>query len=573
MTSSTFISTALAILLAARSSVSQPITDASSTNSTNSTNITSEGLIWGLETLSGKEIWDYQNDTVKGISLGGWFVLEPFLTPSMFEQEQFGTNESLWPIDEYSLSVKLGEDNTKELLEPHWDTYYTEQDFIDIKNYGFNTVRIPIGYWAFHKLENDPYVQGQIKYLDRAIEWARNLGLKVWVDLHGMPGSQNGFDNSGQRGDVNWLNEEMDPEFLELSYKTLNDIFAKYGGQNYSTVITGIEIANEPMAPKLNITDLLDFTHNAYYDYRVTQDSKNYFLVQEAFQPIGWWNDQFSNQYTNVSSEFTDHLDLDENESEDYFHDIVFDHHHYEVFTDWQLNRSSDDRVQGIRDYAGSIGDIQKYHVSLVGEFSGAITDCAKYLNGLGTGARYDGTFSEDQLVSSADVIQREGFNLTDYNPSLYVAPSNSSSSSNSTLNGNTTSKFIISTGNIKNSTVSRSCSALQNYDDFSEDHKTAIRKFVEIQLIEYAKNSAGWIFWNYKAEDAIEWNFKELTAKGLFPSPLNNYTYFYPNGTAITPISKDKDKKKNGSSSLYAKSGLAGWVTALAIAVVSFLV
>ena len=32
-----------------------------------------------------------------------------------------------------------------------------------------------------------------------AVDWAGHYGLKVIVDLHGAPGSQNGFDNSGQR--------------------------------------------------------------------------------------------------------------------------------------------------------------------------------------------------------------------------------------------------------------------------------------------------------------------------------------------------------------------------------------
>ena len=37
----------------------------------------------------------------------------------------------------------------------------------------------------------------------------------------------------------------------------------------------------------------------------------------------------------------------------------------------------------------------------IVGEWSPAITDCAKYLNGRGIGARYDGTFSGSSRVGS----------------------------------------------------------------------------------------------------------------------------------------------------------------------------
>lgn len=62
-----------------------------------------------------------------------------------------------------------------------------------------NHVRLPIGYWAFEIGPGEPYIQGQLPYLQKAITWAGNHNLKVIVDLHGAPGSQNGFDNSGER--------------------------------------------------------------------------------------------------------------------------------------------------------------------------------------------------------------------------------------------------------------------------------------------------------------------------------------------------------------------------------------
>ncbi len=55
-----------------------------------------------------------------------------------------------------------------------------------------NHVRLPIGYWAFDVGPGEPYISGQLPYLQKAVGWARNHGLKVIVDLHGAPGSQNG---------------------------------------------------------------------------------------------------------------------------------------------------------------------------------------------------------------------------------------------------------------------------------------------------------------------------------------------------------------------------------------------
>jgi glucan 1,3-beta-glucosidase len=48
-----------------------------------------------------------------------------------------------------------------------------------------NHVRLPIGYWAFDVGPGEPYIQGQLPYLHKAVEWAQNHGLKIIIDLHG----------------------------------------------------------------------------------------------------------------------------------------------------------------------------------------------------------------------------------------------------------------------------------------------------------------------------------------------------------------------------------------------------
>ena len=55
-------------------------------------------------------------------------------------------------------------------------------------------MRIPIGFWAYEVGSSEPYIQGQHEYLIKAIGWAGKHGLKVIIDLHGVPGSQNGYD-------------------------------------------------------------------------------------------------------------------------------------------------------------------------------------------------------------------------------------------------------------------------------------------------------------------------------------------------------------------------------------------
>ena len=42
-------------------------------------------------------------------------------------------------------------------------------------------------------------------YLKRMLIWMDELGLAANIDLHGAPGSQNGFDNSGRAGGAHWV--------------------------------------------------------------------------------------------------------------------------------------------------------------------------------------------------------------------------------------------------------------------------------------------------------------------------------------------------------------------------------
>ena len=124
--------------------------------------------------------FDYNNDKVRGVNLGGWFVLEPWITPKLFSDTG---REDI--VDEYTFTQKLGKQEASRRLESHWASWITEADFKEIASVGLNHVRIPVGYWALAPRDKDPYVQGQIPYLDKAVQWARNAGLKVMLDIHG----------------------------------------------------------------------------------------------------------------------------------------------------------------------------------------------------------------------------------------------------------------------------------------------------------------------------------------------------------------------------------------------------
>ena len=63
-------------------------------------------------------------------------------------------------------------------------------------------ISIPVGYWSVPTNASvSPFIPGAWPYIQRAVGWARSHGLHAIIDLHGAPGSQNGYDNSGRRTD------------------------------------------------------------------------------------------------------------------------------------------------------------------------------------------------------------------------------------------------------------------------------------------------------------------------------------------------------------------------------------
>lgn len=195
--------------------------------------------------------------------------------------------------------------NAGDILRKHWDTWVSLADFQKIANAGFNIVRVPVGCketpcstsfvaanadnpldWAYQKFDSDPYIQGAAPYVDKAIEWARQTGLKVWIDLHGAPESQNGYDNSGHLTKMpGWEKGDTVKQTL-LVLKQISD---KYATTAYEDVVVGIELLNEPQPSLLPSLDILkQFYRDGFGEVRSVSDTPVVF--HDAFQPSSAWN-------------------------------------------------------------------------------------------------------------------------------------------------------------------------------------------------------------------------------------------------------------------------------------------
>lgn len=128
------------------------------------------------------------------------------------------------------------------------DLLQTEEDFAQIAGAGLNFVRIPIAYWAIETRDDDPFLAHvSWKYFLKAIQWARKYGIRINLDLHVAPGSQNGYNHSGKgRNQVRFLNGVMGYANAQRMLDYIR-IFAEFISQpQYSNVVTMLSVLNEP---------------------------------------------------------------------------------------------------------------------------------------------------------------------------------------------------------------------------------------------------------------------------------------------------------------------------------------
>lgn len=150
------------------------------------------------------------------------------------------------------------------------------------------------------KVPGDPYIQGAAPYIDQAITWARQTNLKVWIDLHGAPGSQNGFDNSGHRIPTpGWESGNT----VNITLQVIQMLADKYAQPSYQDVVVAIELLNEPLGSALASTgELVQFYKDGFGEVRSVSDTP--VVLQDAFEQSTFWNDVLSTGGDNGSSFF-----------------------------------------------------------------------------------------------------------------------------------------------------------------------------------------------------------------------------------------------------------------------------
>ena len=79
----------------------------------------------------------YGSEKIRGVNLGGWLVLEPWITPSIFDDTG---NSAI--VDEWTFCAYQSRSTAMNVLQNHWSTFYTKSDFAYIQQAGYGHVLI-----------------------------------------------------------------------------------------------------------------------------------------------------------------------------------------------------------------------------------------------------------------------------------------------------------------------------------------------------------------------------------------------------------------------------------------------
>ncbi|KAK5946304.1 hypothetical protein PMZ80_000446 [Knufia obscura] len=398
--------------------------------------------------------WQYGKMPVRGTNIGGWLNLEPFITPSMFN---YPASDNV--VDEWTLCQKLGS-NCARTMENHYATFITKSDFKAIRDAGLDHVRIPYGYWAVKTYDGDPFVEGiSWRYLLRAIEWCREYGLRVNLDIHGVPGSQNGWAHSGHQGTINWLNG---PDGDENGQRTLDihDQLSQFFAQDrYKNVVAFYGLVNEPKM--INMDDpskVIDWNEKAIALVR-KNGIEQQLVFHDGFLALTEWE----NTMKGVDDK------------------LMLDTHQYQIFNLGQLKLSHADKINvACSGWTGimtvSNNPSTGWGPTVNGEWSQADTDCTPNLNNVGAGSRWAGNLNTDTGAGAVQVNT----------PTCAEPPC--------------------------------SC-AMANADpsQYTDSYKRFLQMYAEAQMHSF-EQAQGWFYWTWKTESATQWSWKLGLAAGILP-------------------------------------------------------
>ena len=237
-------------------------------------------------------------EKIRGVNLSGWFILEPWVTPSLFA----ATGAS----NDVELQQVLGSAVYNDRLREHYEGFISEVDFRRMSAMGLNAVRLPVPWHAFGTQgDHEAYIPC-IDYIDRAFEWAGKCGMRVLLDLATVPGGQ-GDSNDSPTTPESTADWHSSTNGRHVALEVLEKLAARYGT---SDALLGIELLDSPiMSVRKNLFTMTDgipghylrnFYRDAYGLVRRHMGGDRLVVFSASGHPDAWKHFMRGKQYENV---------------------------------------------------------------------------------------------------------------------------------------------------------------------------------------------------------------------------------------------------------------------------------
>lgn len=249
------------------------------------------------------------------------------MTPSLFA----GTST----VDEFTFCTELG-DKAAAVIDTHRKTFITESDIAWIAASGLNAVRLPVPHWIFGGY--DPYLACD-KYVDWFLDMCHQYGLRVLLQLHTAPGSQNGHDHSGRQGDIGWPKKANRQQTSAI----MSQIVERYADH---PAVVAFGLLNEPDY-HISHRQLRRYYQDAT---NIAADHAAVSVWSDAFRPLDWLKDlkKVSNQ------------------------SVWLDCHLYQAFGQDQSLTYEQHRAKVQNEWVSLINRVQQVAPVIIGEWSAA---------------------------------------------------------------------------------------------------------------------------------------------------------------------------------------------------------
>ncbi len=237
-------------------------------------------------------------DRIRGVNLSGWFIPEPWVTPSLFA----ATGAS----NEAELQVALGAAAYSDRIRQHYETFITEDDFRRMSAIGLNAVRLPVPWYTFGAQQESEVHIPVVDYVDRAFEWARKYDMRVLLDLATVPGGQ-GDSNDSRSTPESTVDWHSSTNGRHIALNVLERLAARYGT---NPNLMGIELLDSPiMSVRKNLMTvtegipshyLRNFYRDAYGLVRMHMGEDKMVVFSASGHPKAWKRFMSSSRYRNV---------------------------------------------------------------------------------------------------------------------------------------------------------------------------------------------------------------------------------------------------------------------------------